>query len=128
MIFWILVAILVGAIVWGVLDDWYREAPWIIAGLSGVAVVVSLIILFFNHVGVDATIASKNIEYKSLVYQYNNDVYNNDNDIGKKELYKEIQDWNSSLASCQKLQDDLWVGIYLPNIYDQFEFIELKLK
>lgn len=126
MLYWILIAIFVGGAIWGTLDDWYSGAPWFITGLSGVAVVVSLIILFFNHVGVDATIASKNIEYKSLVYQYNHDVYDNDNDIGKKELYKEIQDYNSSLASNQKLQDDFWVGIYLPNIYDQFEFIELK--
>ena len=126
MLFWIFITILIGGIIWGVLTDWYSGPALITTGFSGVAVVVSLIVLFFNHVGVDATIASKNIEYKSLVYQYNHDVYNNDNDIGKKELYKEIQDYNSSLASCQKLQDDFWVGIYLPNIYDQFEFIELK--
>ena len=126
MIFWILITILIGGIIWGVLTDWYSFPSWLITGLAGGAVFVSLMILLINHIGVDATIASKNIEYKSLVYQYNHDVYDNDNDIGKKELYKEIQDYNSSLASNQKLQDDFWVGIYLPNIYDQFEFIELK--
>ena len=126
MIFWIFVAIFVGGVIWGILTDWCSGAPWFTTGLSGVAVVVSLIILLINHVGVDATIASKNIEYKSLVYQYNHDVYDNDNDIGKKELYKEIENYNRSLASNQKLQDDFWVGIYLPDIYDQFEFIELK--
>lgn len=126
MIFWIFVVILIGGIIWGVLTDWYSGPAWFTTGLSGVAVFVSLVILFLNQVGVDATIASKNIEYKSLVYQYEHDIYDNDNDIGKKELYEEIQNWNISLASTQKLQDDFWVGIYLPNIYDQFEFIELK--
>lgn len=111
---------------WGILDNWCNLPSWVITGLAGGAVAISLIILLINHVGVDATIASKNIEYKSLVYQHNHDVYDNDNDIGKKELYKEIENYNRSLASNQKLQDDFWVGIYLPNIYDQFEFIELK--
>ena len=126
MLFWFLVVIFIGGVIWGIRDNWCNLPSWVITGLTGGAVAISLIILLINHVGVDATIASKNIEYKSLVYQHNHDVYDNDNDIGKKELYKEIENYNRSLASNQKLQDDFWVGIYLPNIYDQFEFIELK--
>ena len=46
--------------------------------------------------------------------------------IGKKELMSEIQKWNEDLARHKALQNDFWVGIFIPDIFDQFEFIELK--
>jgi len=30
------------------------------------------------------------------------------------------------LAYRKTIQRDFWVGIYYPNVYDQFEFIELN--
>ena len=53
-------------------------------------------------------------------------IENNDNDVGKKELVSEIQYWNSDLAYRKTIQRDFWVGIYYPNVYDQFEFIKLN--
>ena len=126
MLFWILVVIFIGGVMWGILDNWWTMLPWLISGLCGAIALVLLIILVITKVGVDATVASMNVERKSLVYQQEKSLYDNDNDIGKKELYKEIEKWNSSLASNKELQDDLWVGIFIPNIYDQFELIELK--
>lgn len=126
MLFWFLVVIFIGGVIWGVLTGWCTMTPWIVSGLSGAIALVMLVILLVNHVGVDATVASMNVERKSLVYQQEKNLYDNDNDVGKKELYKEIEKWNSSLASNKELQDDLWVGIFIPNIYDQFELIELK--
>ena len=61
-----------------------------------------------------------------LVYQYDNNFYNNDNEVGKYELVKSIQEWNEDLAYKKRLQRNFWIGIYYPNIYDQFEFISLE--
>ena len=64
---------------------------------------------------------------KLLVYQYENDVFSDDDDVvGKKELYNQIQDWNKDLAYYQSVQDDFWTGIFYPNVFDQFEYIEYK--
>lgn len=65
--------------------------------------------------------------YESLVYQAENNLYENDNDLGKKDLADQIQNWNEDLASGKALQNDLWVGIFFPDIYDEFEFIPMSV-
>ena len=79
-----------------------------------------------NYIGIDAKVSGYQKRYEALTYQYENNFYDNDNDVGKKELVSEIQYWNSDLAYRKTIQRDFWVGIYYPNVYDQFEFIELN--
>lgn len=93
--------------------------------LVGIVIAIMLIIICVNNTGLDGEIAQSNTRYDMLVYQLENDIYDNDNDLGKRELMKDIQDWNEDLARYKENQDDFWIGIFIPNIYDQFEFIEL---
>ena len=81
-----------------------------------------------NYLGVDGYVSQMNTRYEMLTYQYENDVYENDNDIGKRELITDIQSWNEDLAWRRENQRDLWIGVYIPNIYDQFDFISLDKK
>ena len=97
---------------------------WVFSFIAGV---VCAFIIMFNHSGVDGEVAAMNARYDSLMFQYYNDIYENDNDLGKRDLYEEIQKWNENLARNQENQDDLWIGIFIPDIYDQFEFIELEV-
>ena len=91
-----------------------------------VMILLSALIMTINYIGINAKVERYNARYESLVYQYENDIYDNDNDIGKKELMNDIQAWNEDVSYRKKIQDDFWLGIYYPNIYDQFEKIELK--
>lgn len=109
----------------GIIEDW-DEWCFASAGIGVVCTMLSIIILIFSYVGLDGYIAERNIHHDMLVYQYENEFYENDNDVGKRDLMKDIQEWNEWLARNQEVQDDFWVGIFVPNIYDQFEFIELK--
>lgn len=92
--------------------------------IGWVILLIGILVIFIQHTNLDGQIASKNMEYNMLVYQYENDIY--DNDLGKRELMEDIMDWNKYLAWRKEAQDNFWIGIYIPNIYDQFEFIELK--
>ena len=95
-----------------------------VIGIFGI--IASVVVLAINYIGIDGYIARMNTRYETLVYQYENDIYDNDNDLGKRELMVDIQNWNEDLSSRRERQRDFWIGIYIPNIYDKFEFIELK--
>lgn len=132
MLFLIFVGILVIGIVALVLYRECFDAPEWVGGIGaggfiigGAAVIISLIIMGCHYFGLDGYVAQMDVRHESLMYQYENDIYDNDNDLGKRELMVDIQEWNEDLARYRECQNDLWVGIYIPNIYDQFEFIEL---
>ena len=125
MLFWIWVILFIAGFLIALIDGWEDFG----AGVSAFSILCLLIagmVLIAWHVGVNGRTAKLQAKYESLVYQYENDIYDNDNDIGKKELMDDIQSWNEDVSYRKKIQDDFWLGIYYPNIYDQFEKIELK--
>lgn len=133
MLFFIFIIVLVLGVVGMIIAGDAYNRP-IMFGISilltifgGTAVLVSSACLIYAYTTADAYVANNQQIYESLVYQYENKVFDNDDDVvGKKELYNQIQDWNQDLAYHQSIQDNFWVGIYYPNIFDQFEFIELS--
>ena len=127
----ILLAILFGiAGAWLVENDGWAEMIGIISIVVSVlcafAVAIMIIVAAVNNIGTAGLIALNEQRYESLVYQLENNLYDNDNDLGKKELYNQIQSWNEDLANGKQMQRDIWVGMFYPNIYDDFTYIELK--
>ena len=130
MLFWIFVGIFVVVLVGGIVCchlgwDVGVDLTAILAVISGIAIVVSIAIMADRYSHADADVAKYQQRYESLTYQYENDFYNNDNEVGKYELVSQIEYWNTDLAYRKTIQRDFWLGIYYPNIYDQFEFIKL---
>lgn len=76
------------------------------------------------RVGADAYLASMQEKRSALVYQLENDIYDNDNDLGKKELYSEITEYNCDVAEGKIKQNNIWVHNLYCNVYDELELIE----
>ena len=130
MLFWITIIVtILGLILFEVLFEHDFELLYIISGvislLAAAALLIEIAVLAVNYIGVDGYVQRMNTRHDMLVYQYENDIYDNDNDLGKRELIEDIQNWNEDLASRKENQDDAWIGIFIPDIYDQFKFIEL---
>lgn len=128
MLFWIFIAILVGGIIWscfaGDYSDMYFTSRSVRAiGIAGT--LISLVLIMVYHIGAVGYVDAMHARHESLTYQLENDIYDNDNDIGKSELMNQVREWNEDLASNKALQDNFWIGIYIPNVYDQFEPIKL---
>lgn len=129
MLFFIFVAIFVIGVLVVIFTDELNNSHIVAMFILGVGIcllVISTFIFAINYIGTEASIAGWEKRYESLTYQLENNLYDNDNDIGKKELMNEIRKWNEDLAYHKEIQRDFWVGIYHPNIYDNFEFIPLS--
>lgn len=131
MLFWTILIVTIAAAVISFVAYEYWDAE-ILSGMSacvsvlaGITVFIMILIILFSHVGVQADVDRMETRYDMLTYQYENDIYDNDNDLGYRELVVDIQEWNEDLSYKKAIQEDLWLGIFYPNIYDQFEFIEL---
>lgn len=131
MLFWIFV---IATVVLFVLAGILLYNEWEITGQLGLFVavfsfaitLVMLLVIILNHVGLDPYVAEMHVEREALVWQYENDVYDNDNDLGKRELITDIQKWNENLAYHKAAQNDFWIGIFHADIYDQFEPISFE--
>lgn len=75
-------------------------------------------------VGSESYLASMQEKRNALVYQLENDLYDNDNDLGKKELYSEIIEYNCDVAKGKIMQDNIWVYNLYSDVYDDLELIE----
>lgn len=116
------------------LTDSYSDFLNILGILCGIFAVLSFIafVIFgfwalVENVGVEGSVAAMAERYESLKYQAENNIYDNDNDIGKRELVTEIQKWNEDLATGKTLYDNFWVGIFYPKaLYENFEPISMS--
>ena len=109
----------------------YADVGDVVCLILGVLALVAAVVFACCWIGVASTetgyIASQHQLYESLVYQAENCIFENDNDLGKADLVKQITEWNTSLAHNRDMCKNIWVGFLYYQCYDQFEFIPLSL-
>ena len=113
-------------------NDWFKYG-WINDAMLNIGATITIaatigiigsgIVFGVNYLGVDGYVEKCNKCYETLVFQVENNFYKDD--VTTRELVKEIQEWNCDLAKNKINQYSPWIGIYIPDIYDQFEFISL---
>lgn len=82
------------------------------------------VIAISASVGSESYLASMQEKRNALVYQLENDLYDNDNDLGKKELYSEIIEYNCDVAKGKIMQNNIWVYNLYADAYDDLDLIE----
>lgn len=131
MIFWIILAIaIICTAIYIIMDhnDCLFNDEGLLIGTVvswSVTVLMAIFILIANLSAPSDIIANQQV-YDSLTYQIENNLYDNDNDVGKAELAKQVTEWNTDLARGKYDQNNIWYGIFVPDIYDNFEFIPIE--
>lgn len=136
MILWISIFVAVICLVIFIISSNKYDGAWdainMISLLLAITAFVLSIVLggisIIARAGADAYLASMQEKRSALVYQLENDIYDNDNDLGKKELYSEITEYNCDVAEGKIKQDNIWVYNLYCNVYDELELIEFPEK
>lgn len=135
MIFWVFVTMFIIGIILCCIQyykdcysDFLNVASCVTTLLGGIVGFGMGACIICTHLGLDGQIAQLEVRRETLVYQLETNMYENDNDIGKRELMSDIQEYNETIARNRANQNDFWYGIFIPNIYDQFELIELEVE
>ena len=132
MILWISIFVTVICLVIFIISSNKYDGAW--DAISAISLVFSIMAFALSTVlggisiiartGADAYLASMQEKRSALVYQLENDIYDNDNDLGKKELYSEITEYNCDVAEGKIKQNNIWVCNLYCNVYDELELIE----
>ena len=95
----------------------------VVAVISGIIVAIMIFILCGQYMSVDAYLEKNRETYKALTYKIENNSCRDEFGLLSKELIDEVQEWNQDVRYYQKIQRNFWVGIFYPNVYDEFETI-----
>lgn len=132
MILWISIFVTVICLVIFIISNSKCNDTWDIIGAISLVFAITAFVLsaalggvsIVAKAGADAYLASMQEKRSALVYQLENNLYDNDNDLGKKELYSEITEYNCDVANGKIKQDNIWFYNLYCNVYDELELIE----
>lgn len=97
-----------------------------IAGFSAFCFAMSLLIILLNNVGINARVEKYKETYNAITYKVESGACSDELGLLSKDVLNEVQDWNSDIVYYKNIQNDFWVGVFIPNIYDQFKTIDYE--
>lgn len=125
MLFWLILAIFVLWVILSVIFGWDTGGMFAIA--FGVAsLIIMLVFIAAFHVGSPAEKVRLAEKQRALEYKLESGACRDELGLLNKEVIDEIQGWNESVSKNKILQRDFWIGIFIPNIYDDFETIDYE--
>ena len=94
--------------------------------VSGAVAIIMLFIIIISHSNVEARVERNREIYDALTYKMESTTCRDEFGFLSKEVIDEVQEWNKDVRYYQTVQDDLWVGIFYPNVFDEFETIDYE--
>lgn len=96
----------------------------VLFAVGGVAAFIMMLAIIIAHVGVDADIAEKQIEYESLC-ERKELISSEYEDVSKSDVIKDIAEWNKEAYSYNHWANNPWTSwFYSKRVADSLEMIE----
>lgn len=94
--------------------------------VSVVIFIVELIVIMFSYTFADADRYALEQRYESLLCKCETEQIRDEFGIVNKEYIDEVQAWNEEITRYKIYQRNPVIGAFIPNIYDDFETIDLN--
>ena len=125
MLFWsFIILFVVGIILYKVFE--FELLGELVTAISGFAVIISLFLIIGEYTTMDSYLEKSREQYKAITYKIESDTCRDEFGLLNKEVIDEIQEWNEDVVFNQSIQDNFWVGIYFPNVFDEFKTIDYE--
>lgn len=125
MLFWIFVIlVIIGLVI--IKTDCIDYMGELLAVIGGIAVVISLIIIALEYTTIDSYLESNREIYKAITYKVESDACKDEFGLLSKDVIDDVQKWNKDVRFYQNIQDNFWVCIYYPNVFDEFQTIDYE--
>lgn len=92
----------------------------------GICAIISIIVISVNCIGSEGEKLAYEQRYESLIYKAKSEAIRDEFGIINKDYIDEIQAWNENVVKLKNWEKDFWIGIFVPNIYGEFETIDLS--
>ena len=92
----------------------------------GAITLIALLAMAITYASSDASYESNKQHHDFLVAQYEAGVYDS-SVYSQYNLLQKIDEWNCDLAEMKKLTHNFWIGIFIPDYYDDLEYINVDL-
>ena len=107
-------------------DETILAVGWVTSIVSGIVALIMLGCIIGVHTNIEAHLESDRETYSALVYKMECTTCRDEFGFLSKEVIDEVQMWNKDVRYHQAAQNDFWVGIFIPNVYDEFKTIDYE--
>ena len=122
MIYWLFIlALIVESILYVKFYKEYDTPLDMAIPLTGIIILVLTLVIIFSNIQAKHEKYALESTYNTLLECKSAQVYS------RNEHYiSDIISWNKTISLGKSIQRDFWIGIFTPNIYDDFDIITLK--
>lgn len=107
-------------------DEKIENGGFVLTVCSVFVIILMLFAIIISHSNVEARLEQRRETYDALTYKMESTTCRDEFGFLSKEVIDEVQEWNKDVRYYQTVQDDLWVGIFYPNVFDEFKTIDYE--
>ena len=93
----------------------------------GLLLAIELVVMGVNYMGLKGSIKKDEQRFDALINQYEAVMDDKNYTLAHYNLIKDVEKWNETLAWHEENQHDFWIGPFIPDIYDKYEYITLNM-